>query len=87
MTSRRKTAAFLFSITLISTYMEMSVHVLPSHTAVLHGLHGERLLKVLRDLVTVKSYFFAYLKLLKEFIGWALGSKSKTAYDRFLNIM
>lgn len=67
--------------------MEMSVHVLPFHTVVLHGWHGERLLKVLRDLLTVKYDFFAYFKLLEEFIGCALGSKSKTAYGSVLNIM
>ncbi len=31
--------------------------------------------------------FFAYFKLLEEFIEWALGSKSKKAYDSVLNIM
>jgi len=32
-------------------------------------------------------FVFAYFKLLEEFIGCALGSKSKTAYDRVLNII
>lgn len=31
-------------------------------------------------------FVFAYFKLLEEFIGCVLGSKSKTAYDSVLNI-
>lgn len=77
-----KTAAFF--ITLFSTYMDMSVHVLPFYIVVLHGWHCE---SVSRVLLAVKSYFFAYFRLLEEYIGWALGSKSETAYDSVLNIM
>lgn len=32
-------------------------------------------------------FVFAYFKLLEEFIGCVLGSKSKTAYDSVLNII